>query len=215
MVRIFVEKDNKRKIIKSRYIIGADGAFSAVRRGITKKDLTRYLTIQEWSTEKNGMETFDYILSNDLTDFYSWTIPKGNSLILGSALSLKDNTFEKFELFKKRLKDRCLLKCSAGKRESALISRPKHIDEVILGNENVFLVGESAGLISPSSGDGISFALRSGFSCAQAINKDFQSSLENYLEISQPLVNEIAKKLEKSKILSNPSLRKNVMSKLE
>jgi len=214
-VTVLIERNNKRKIIRSKYLIGADGAFSSVRRKITNKDLTRYLAIQEWIPKIKDIDTFDYILCKEITDFYSWLIPKENRILIGSALNLKSNTVEKMNLFKNKLREKNSLFIISSKKESALITRPKIIEEIVLGNNNVFLLGEAAGLISPSTGEGISFALRSGYFCAQSINENFENPFENYKKLCEPLIKEIEKKIIKANILSNIEERKNVLDKLD
>lgn len=39
---------------------------------------------------------------------------------------------------------------------------PRRLSDICLGHDGVYLAGEAAGLISPSSFEGISYALRSG-----------------------------------------------------
>ena len=214
-VKVLIERSNKRKIIKSKYLVGADGAFSSIRRKITNKDLTRYIAVQEWVPKVKDIETFDYILCNEITDFYSWLIPKGNRFVIGSALNFKSNTVEKMNLFRNKLRERNGLFIIPSKKESALLTRPKSIEEIVLGNNNVFLLGEAAGLISPSTGEGISFALRSGYFCAQAINENFENPFENYKKLCEPLIKEIEKKIEKANVLSNIETRKNMLDTLE
>lgn len=214
-VKVLIERSNKREIIKSKYLIGADGALSSVRRKITNKDLTRYLAIQEWIPKIKDIETFDYILCNEITDFYSWLIPKGNRIVIGSALSLNNNTVEKMNLFKRKIREKNGLFIIPSKKESTLLTRPKSIEEIALGNNNVFLLGEAAGLISPSTGEGISFALRSGYICAQAINENFENPFEDYKKLCEPLIKEIEKKIIKANILSDIEVRKNMLNKLE
>jgi flavin-dependent dehydrogenase len=64
-----------------------------------------------------------------------------------------------------------------------------------------------AGLISPSSGDGISFALTSGYNCALALNEDFSGAASRYRHLCNPLVKEIKDKIRKSEIISDPARR--------
>jgi flavin-dependent dehydrogenase len=43
------------------------------------------------------------------------------------------------------------------------VNSPKSIREIECGKENIFLIGEAAGFISPSSLEGISYAMDSAF----------------------------------------------------
>ncbi len=52
----------------------------------------------------NLMPYYGAIFDEEITDFYSWIIPKDNYILLGSALKPKENTWEKFELLKVKLR---------------------------------------------------------------------------------------------------------------
>jgi flavin-dependent dehydrogenase len=73
------------------------------------------------------------------------------------------------------------------------------------------LVGEAAGLISPSTGEGISFALRSGEECARALNTNITDALQEYIRLCKPLVSEIVSKMGKAEGLSNQKTRANML----
>ena len=52
-----------------------------------------------------------------------------------------------------------------------MVSRPHFLGGICRGADNAFLLGEAAGFISPSSLEGISFALASAESLGQAFSK--------------------------------------------
>lgn len=83
---------------------------------------------------------------------------------------------------------------------------------IFLGKDNVFLIGEAAGLISPSTAEGISFALRSGKYCAETFNKG--NNLNYYKKMCEVLKKEIQEKYTKLKILQAPEKRLKILEKL-
>jgi flavin-dependent dehydrogenase len=83
-----------------------------------------------------------------------------------------------------------------GFRNGSLVSIPQSIDELSFGKQNSLLIGEAAGWISPRSGDGISFALRSAKNCAQAFNESSKNIIDEYKKNSQTLKEEFHEKLE-------------------
>lgn len=82
---------------------------------------------------------------------------------------------EAFELQKQKLIDKGFISRDIFqnpiKTEACMVSRPHFLNGICRGADNAFLVGEAAGFISPSSLEGISFALASAESLAQAFSK--------------------------------------------
>ncbi len=212
-LNILVEKSNKKEIIRSKYLIGADGALSSIRRQVEKRQIKQYFAVQELiKSDKNVGDNALFIYDNKITDFYSWVIPKDKNMVIGSALE-KNDIKSKFNFFKNKLKARHGVYGTATKKEVAIINRVLSKKDISLGKNNVFLVGESAGLISPSTGEGISFAVRSGLNCANAINKNFDNAFMSYMYLCQPLENEIEKKVKKAEMLSDPEKRLTFLKK--
>src|SRR3989338_8444796 len=209
-INVLVEKYSRKRIIKTKYLIGADGALSFIRRRLAHKDMRYYFAIQEW-IKNPQLEDFVFILDNEVTDFYSWLISKGEYLIVGSAIQRQTNLNQRFETFKKKLKEKMNMEGRNVIREGSIIARPASINDIILCNEKIMLVGEAAGLISPSTGEGISFAMRSGEACAKAINESFDNASARYGELCEPLVEEIKDKIKKANILGIPEKRKEFM----
>lgn len=191
-----------KKIITTRYLIGCDGALSLVREKLQGK-APYYLAYQE-RLPKSRLVKPSFIFDDEITDFYSWIIPKSNRLLIGSALRGFEAK-EKFALFKKKLAEKYGV-TGEGEKSVALISRPASPKDICLGKGNVFLAGEAAGLISPSSGEGISFAIRSGQFVGRALAKK-AAPLAQYKRLCQPLITQVERKAEKAKFLANSRKR--------
>lgn len=213
-VKIVVNKDNKTQVIKTRYLIGADGAASTVRKRMSTKEIRTYVAIQESVPAHIDSESY-FIFDDSITNFYSWVIPKGDHVVVGGAFPmLSGNIRERFDLLKKKLAKKLDLVGEYEERESCLILRPESTDDITLGKKNILLVGEAAGLISPSTGEGISFALRSGYLCAHALN-GMKNVYGNYEKLCKPLLEEISDKLLKSEALSDVKRREKVIKRWE
>jgi flavin-dependent dehydrogenase len=126
-------------------------------------------------------------------------IPKGDFLLIGSALK-PTTARKKSTLFLDMVLERYDLSRDIHKKEAWLITRPQNIEAVMLTADNVLLVGESAGLISSSTGEGISFALRSGYYCAQALNENFEDPYKPYDKACKPLIDEVQEKIERANV---------------
>ncbi|HEY8422043.1 MAG TPA: FAD-binding protein [Thermoclostridium sp.] len=165
----------------AKIIVGADGGHSLVRKSLfpDEKMPETYVAVQEWFEIEESMPWYGVIFDSTITDFYSWTITKGKVLIIGSALKKNNLALDRFKMLKMRLRDNGLVYGKRILREGAFILRPGKVSSILTGNEYCALVGEAAGLISPSSAEGISFALKSAYYLASALNnegiQDFQS----------------------------------------
>jgi flavin-dependent dehydrogenase len=165
-----------------RWLIGADGAFSTVRREFFEKKTfpKQYTAIQEWyplheywKTDKIDFER-DYVglFDAEITDYYAWAIPKNDQILLGAAVPFGKNPAERFALLKQKLTDNGLPLENKIRQEAAQIFRPLRLRSMLSGSDNIALIGEAAGLISPSSAEGIGSALCSAFYLASAFGQD-------------------------------------------
>lgn len=194
---------------RTRVIVGADGAFSKVRRSLSK-DVNipkTYISIQEWFECPYPMPYFTAIFDEEVSDFYSWVIPKDNYLLLGAALRPRDNTREKFNILKAKLAQIGFNFNNKMKTEGAFIYRPKKVSQFYVGRDCIALVGEAAGAISPSSAEGISYALKSSLYLAESLEAGIDGFFDRYKhKVKNIKLNLLIKNL-KSPAMFNPFLR--------
>lgn len=205
--------NGREESVKTRLIIGADGAHSMVRNLISKGvNISReYIAIQEWFECKDPMPYYGAIFDEEITDFYSWTIPKDDYIILGSALRPKENTLEKFEKLKYKLKDYGFNFQNKITTEGAYIYRPMKTSNFYVGDDNIALIGEAAGAISPSSAQGISYALRTSLHLAQSLEEGTEGFIERYKKKSKDIKGSLMIKKLKSPAMYQPFIRKIAM----
>jgi len=206
---IMLESNGEVKPIISKYLVGCDGALSKVRAKVDPREIRFYIGLQEFIKSDIKFDKAYFIFDDEITDFYSWIIPKGPYVEIGSLLDPKDSN-EKFLLLKKKLHQKFNIS-GDGVINSAIVLRPKSIKDICLGKDSVILCGEAAGLISPSSAEGISYALRSGKYCAEAFNSG-QEPLKEYTNKCKELFDRLNEKFAKSKLLSEKVLRKKIFS---
>ncbi len=161
--------------ISCRYIVGADGAAGNVRLSLFRqKRLHKYVAIQQWFNAGETNPYYSCIFDNATSSGCSWIFFKDGKMIFGGAFDMK-NCREAFEKQKEKLIAQGFVDKNAfdlpQKTEACLVSRPKFGRGIYTGNEGAFLIGEAAGFISPSSFEGISYALSSGEALAEAFNK--------------------------------------------
>lgn len=205
---------NKQELsAKTRMIVGADGANSGLRKFICKdrNEPERYISIQEWFEYPCHMPYFTAIFDEEISDFYSWIIPKENHFLLGSALRPEANTFEKFSMLKAKLTRLGFRFDHKIKTEGAFIYRPKKASQFCAGRDGVALIGEAAGAISPSSAEGISYALKSSLYLAECLEEGMDGFLDRYNQKAKNIKLNLLLKNLKSPAMYHPFLRQLAM----
>jgi flavin-dependent dehydrogenase len=194
-------------------VIGADGAFSMVRRAVfpALPPPPRYIAIQEWFAAPKAQPYFTTVFDSTITDFYCWTIPKEEWLLVGAALAPDRQAAGKFALLKERLGGYGFQLGSPAKREGAFILRPEKMSHLNPGARGVALLGEAAGWISPSSAEGLSYAFRSALLCARSLAGGTGGFVGRYRRYTAPMRRNILVKNLKAPFMYTPLLRKAVM----
>ncbi|RPJ05535.1 MAG: FAD-binding protein [Spirochaetaceae bacterium] len=202
--------------INAETVIGADGARSIVRRLLYpgKKPSRIYYAMQEWFKVQESQPYFSAIFDPEITDYYAWTIPKDDCLILGAALEIRNKPLDKMKLLRKKLEARGMVFGKMIRRKASFLQRPASGHDVFFGRDNAFLIGEAAGFVSPSSGEGLSYAMRSAMHLAdRMLNR--RSSRDCFYGWGFPKQSRmkriIAGKCFKSAVIFNPFIRNIIM----
>lgn len=184
---------------QGRFLIGADGGTSLIRRTLFKLDRMRWFSVYQtyWKGESNfDPDYFHAFLDREFTEFFAWFNVKGGQRgiyqICGTAAEKGSMVPEYFNRFQEYLEE------AHGFRGEKLLFReactapiffdPKY--EYRFGEGNILLVGESAGLFNVFA-EGISPALQSALDASNAILQGGPDVLDNYKMQVQPLCNSL------------------------
>jgi flavin-dependent dehydrogenase len=204
-------REEKNFTVKTRYLIDACGANSRTRVQLEGLEKEYYVTVQYWVEKKGALDPyFDCILMNRVLKghAYSYIMPKGNMALVGSVFYPgSKGVVQKHEIILETLNRRLEAFGPAVKREAAKALKVNRRQELFLGKGNVLVTGEAAGFISPTSGEGISYALNSGMLCAQAINEAGGNALSAYARTTRELTKNLTRKMNKFAVLEKPSSR--------
>ena len=193
-------------------IVGADGASSLVRRTFFPEcKCRRYTAIQQQFRAKNGNAFYSCIYDAKTSPACSWILFKDSVMTFGGAFS-PAHSRKAFEEQKQRLIGKGIV-CAEDfsnpiKTEACEVLCPSQ-KGFCMGNDRIFLIGEAAGFISPSSFEGISYALLSAEALAQAFESE--KPKEKYFLLTEKLRLKLRMKAIKCDILSSPFLRDGIM----
>ena len=161
------------KILEVDLIIGADGANSRVAKAMDAGDYTMAIAFQERiklpSEEMAYYEDLaEMYVGNDVSpDFYAWVFPKYDHVAVGTGTMQKNQAMIKG--LQKAIRTRASKRLLMGeviKVEAHPIPEHPRPRRVV---GRMALVGDAAGYVTKSSGEGIYFAAKSGRMCAEEI----------------------------------------------
>lgn len=222
---VVVKSPDGEHRITGRVLVGADGANSLVRRaiGAPPRASCRYLAIQDRfdaarESADDGLPCGEYtaFFHPAVTDFYGWVIPKRDRTLVGLLLPLSRRRAPAGRLFEVAMSE--LRRSGYGlagqaARQACLVLRPTPAD-VFLGGNGAWCVGEAAGLISPSSAEGYSYAFASAAALAEALLRHDEPGRihSRYDRGVLSLKAGIAAKTVKGRIMYSPTLRNLIMA---
>ena len=161
--------------LTARYLVGADGVFSAVRQHVFGRDLVSYAPAVEALVSVTP-DKAARIGNRVLFDFggmprgYGWIFPKVDHLNVG-VFSIYPTESIKADLARfMRLYD--ILDSPVSVRQLGF-AIPLKNRRRIFERDNVLLLGDAAGFAESFYGEGIYFALRSSLAAAEALSTAF------------------------------------------
>jgi flavin-dependent dehydrogenase len=211
LYRLTLKSGGSESEIYAKIIIGADGANSIVRNTFYgKRGIRKYLSIQEWFDNNSNSASYSCIFDKAITDSYCWTISKDNYFIIGGAFPIKDGG-ARFEILKDKIRQMGASFGEAVKREGCFVYLNKGLMSTCTGKNGAYLIGEAAGMISPSSLEGISYSMDSGRIMAEIINKASTNIGYKYFFRTLSIRLKLIYKIFKMPFMYNRHLRKLVM----
>jgi len=166
-IQISATKDGSTVKVTTRYLIGADGVYSRVRKQLYGGIKTRIMPVlqEHWQASGNIDEHFYAFFCGEVSSTYAYVIPKDGLYVVGLGVSGTNSTIC-MERFKKWLCEEFAFKPqSLERREVWAIPYGFTLE----GIDNVILAGDAAGFCNALSGEGIRLAIESGVAASYAV----------------------------------------------
>ncbi len=193
------------KLVLASVLIGADGFNSATRRALGIPPAPAAAARQAFF--EGRIEKAYLVLDRDEAGIrYSWAVPKKCGILVGATVEAGAEGAADFPEAALRGLEAACPGFEAGARlaeERGAFTRVGSLDDISLGIPGAYLIGEAAGLVLPSLGEGIGGALASAAALAAVLLEEgiagaglgrpgSGAALESYRGMISPRVDRIA-----------------------
>ncbi len=192
-IEAFLERNEKVRRVRTRYLIGADGSHSRVIRRVAPsvyQAMPWAYACQKYFEGKVDADAryLHWFLTPGMGPF-PWLNLKDDQVVIGLALVKGENFGARFDRFLDFLRKNLGLEIKRELAQEACLSNPMTpLNRFFPGRGRVLMVGDAMGLMH-QGGEGISCALRSGGYAGQAVTEAFErgvDALSRYKELVKP-----------------------------
>jgi menaquinone-9 beta-reductase len=199
-----IDKEKNEKEVRSKVVVGSDGALSIVRRKLGYKDLEEKHTMVGIRTYyrniKGVKDEYEFHLLSNLIPGYFWIFPLENGLCnVGIAIILEDKNKKNMnvkEVLESVIKsnpmfaDRFKNAEAVGDVKGWIL--PLGSNDLKMHGDGYILIGDAASIIDPLTGEGIGNAMWSAKLAAQTIDNAIKKN-----DFSEKTLKEYKKKFDK------------------
>jgi geranylgeranyl reductase family protein len=217
-INLTISKENKSKQIITRFLIAADGMLSGIRSKLQPESFDKkrlgtainYYFKGEGNLDSNKL--YMYYNREFCPLMFAWVYLKDEKWVIGTGAN--ENAVDYAERFFNYVKEKYSLKGKIVKKEGFASTQKI---TTYLGEDNILLTGDAAGLIDLYRGVGMDLAALSGRLAVKAIKKAERtgiSPIQHYQRFMEKTVRKIEsnEKKQAKRYASNDSLEKSLSS---
>lgn len=168
--RVRAQQNDRVTEMQSRFLIGADGVHSRVRKQLypESKERTMMIVQEHWRAKGEFDEHFYAFLKGEITPAYAYLIPKDGRFLIGVGESRGHHgrisaPLRRFTEWLTR--EFAFQPVSLERKEAWAIP----YNSLFGGDGNAILIGDAAGFCNPFSGEGIRLGIESGIMAGEAV----------------------------------------------
>ncbi len=214
-----LKENGKEKKIKTKYIIGADGGHSTIRKKFRPEEfsgesrgavINLYFDGDPGSLDPN---TLYMIHKKEFSDWmFSWVYKKDDDWIIGTGS--KENPMETCKNFYDYIKDKYELEGEIVDKKG-FASGSSSTEKVFLGHGNVLMTGDAAGLVDLYRGLGMDAAALSARLSVKSIKKaeiSGKPAINHYEKLMDRIIKQKRKhdRIQKKRFSSDEVLKKSL-----
>lgn len=184
-------------------LVIADGVYSPTCKYLGLPALPKAFCIQDTikrelcPTPLKQLQHLQLILGN-IQLGYSWIVPYQTNIAIGTGMFLSKDNYSDLLTKHEALYEKMGLPYST-KRYGAFVPIGGVANQINQPYENVVIVGDAAGLVNPLTGEGIYYALLSGYYAGKSYLQNPQNFKQTYLSFLHPTIEKLS---EQKKLLS-------------
>jgi flavin-dependent dehydrogenase len=205
-IRVIVRRGGATCSLITKILVDASGAAGAIRQ--FPRVLPTATAIQLWYAPYGNRRRCDWIFDARATPYYQWAIHKPAGLVIGGVFPRSGVRNGQAAIV--RMAQSLGVLGTPWRVQAAPIAMPSGACDIRLGHRGALVVGEAAGLINAATGEGISFALRSGLLCGRAIatTVDRGDAARLYARAMSSLIEEVVVKARHAQHMFEPAQRR-------
>ncbi len=172
----------KEKLIEADVVVGADGAYSQVAKAVGAPRVPQAVAMQyrirlPESQMSEWRERAELYLGQDVSpDFYGWIFPKYDHVSVGVGAGPEKS--QNVRKYLENLRLRAGLKLSDGKIYATEAHALPMRGQKKIVYDRAVLIGDAAGMVVNTSGEGIYWAMKSGKIAADTIARQIEAPTE-------------------------------------
>ncbi len=213
--RLVVSQGERREEYRARLVVDASGWRSITRRA-RGEGAPLIMAVQAEAEVHPQPANHWGIFRTAFTDWFAWLVPQQERVLMGCGLPYGGEgrglraAERMVEFFLGEVAPAFGLAIRPGRVRGCPLTKITSLRQVDLGDGMVLRVGEAAGLVSPSSGDGISYGLSSGRKLARVLREvglspeDARERTTRYRKSLREEIGELRLNVVKARMMASP-----------